>query len=477
MKKWYKRKRFYLLVSILIVIVIVIVYNSYKPLPDGISYEGKVHHVEDIDFIYDLSYHDEQGNLQHEQRIFQTINQAIQEADSYIVIDMFLFNAFYDEKINFPKLTETLKDNLVEQKKKKPDLQVIFITDEVNTSYNAYQLEALETMKKNGIDVIVTNLDRLRDPNPLYSGVYRTFFQWFGESGKGWIVNPMAKSAPKVNLRSYLRLMNIKANHRKVVATEKTAIISSANPHDASGFHSNIAFQMEGNIIGDFVNAEEAASKFSGGPKSFPEFKGTSADKGPISVQLLTEGKINKHVLKAIKAAKKGDKIHLAMFYIADREVVEALTDAAKRGVKIQMILDPNQNAFGSEKIGLPNLPVAAEFEKLGDENISIRWYKTDKEQFHTKLMMIQKANETVILGGSANYTSRNLDDYNLEANVEIHAPNDADVSKDVDSYFQRLWINQNGTYTVDYSEYQKKLPVFKYLTYRIQKVFRFTTY
>ena len=61
------------------------------------------------------------GNLQHEQRIFQTINQAIEEADSYIVIDMFLFNAFYDEKINFPKLTETLKDNLVEQKKKKPE--------------------------------------------------------------------------------------------------------------------------------------------------------------------------------------------------------------------------------------------------------------------------------------------------------------------------------------------------------------------
>ncbi|MDQ7861487.1 hypothetical protein RCO48_12240 [Peribacillus frigoritolerans] len=66
------------------------------------------------------------------------------------------------------------------RRKKKPDLQIIFITDEVNTSYNAYQLEALETMKKNGIEVIVTNLDRLRDPNPLYSGVYRTFFQWFG---------------------------------------------------------------------------------------------------------------------------------------------------------------------------------------------------------------------------------------------------------------------------------------------------------
>ncbi|WP_057911860.1 phospholipase D family protein [Peribacillus muralis] len=477
MKKWYKRKRFYLLVGILLVVTAVIVYNSYKPLPKGISYEGKVHHVEDVDFIYDLSYHDEQGNLKHEQRIFETINKAIEEADSYIVIDMFLFNDFYDEKINYPKLTKTLTDKLVEQKKKKPKLQVIFITDEVNTSYNAYQLDALETMKENGIDVVVTNLDRLRDPNPLYSGVYRTFFQWFGEQGKGWIVNPMAKTAPKVTFRSYLRLMNIKANHRKVVATEKTAIISSANPHDASGFHSNIAFQMKGNIIGDFVKAEEAASNFSGGPKTFPEFSNSSADKGPVSVQLLTEGKINKHVLKSINDTRKGDKIHLAMFYIADREVVEALTDAAKRGVKIRMILDPNQNAFGSEKIGLPNLPVAAEFEKLGDENISIRWYKTDKEQFHTKLMMIKKPKETIVLGGSANYTSRNLDDFNLEANIEIHAPNDADISYDVADYFQRLWTNRNGTYTADYSEYQKDLPVFKYLTYRIQKVFRFTTY
>ncbi|WP_340372498.1 phospholipase D family protein [Peribacillus sp. FSL E2-0218] len=477
MKKWYKRKRFYLLVGILLVITAVIVYNSYKPLPKGISYEGKVHHVEDVDFIYDLSYHDEQGNLKHEQRIFQTINNAIEEADSYIIIDMFLFNDFYDEKVNFPKLTKTLTDKLVAQKKKKPGLQVIFITDEVNTSYNAYKLDALETMKQNGIDVVVTNLDRLRDPNPLYSGVYRTFFQWFGEEGKGWIVNPMAKTAPKVTFRSYLRLMNIKANHRKVVATEKTAIISSANPHDASGFHSNIAFQMKGNIIGDFIKAEEAASNFSGGPKAFPEFNEAAEDRGPISVQLLTEGKINTHVLKTIKETRKGDKIHLAMFYIADREVIEALTDAAKRGVKIQMILDPNQNAFGSEKIGLPNLPVAAEFEKLGDENISIRWYKTDKEQFHTKLMMIQKEKETIVLGGSANYTSRNLDDFNLEANVEIHAPKDADISYDVADYFQRLWTNRNGTYTADYSEYQKDLPVFKYLTYRIQKVFRFTTY
>ena len=141
MKKWYRRKRFYLLVSMLLVVIAVIVYNSYKPLPEGISYEGEIHHVQDINFIYDLSYHDEQGKVQHEQRIFQTIYDAIEEADSFIVIDMFLFNSFYDEKVDFPKLSKTLTDKLIAQKKKKPELEVMFITDEVNTSYNAYELD------------------------------------------------------------------------------------------------------------------------------------------------------------------------------------------------------------------------------------------------------------------------------------------------------------------------------------------------
>ncbi len=59
-------------------------------------------------------------------------------------------------------------------------------------------------------------------------------------------------------------------------------------------------------------------------------------------------------------------KIHLAMFYIADREVVEALTDAAKRGVKIEMILDPNQNAFGSEKSGCPIFRLPPNSKNLG---------------------------------------------------------------------------------------------------------------
>ncbi|MBA9027932.1 hypothetical protein [Peribacillus huizhouensis] len=98
-------------------------------------------------------------------------------------------SGFYDEDIHFPKLSKTLTDKLVAKKRVNPHIQVIFITDEVNTTYQSYQLKELKKMRENGIEVIVANLDRLRDPNPIYSGFYRTFLQWFSESGYGWIWN------------------------------------------------------------------------------------------------------------------------------------------------------------------------------------------------------------------------------------------------------------------------------------------------
>ncbi len=36
-------------------------------------------------------------------------------------------------------------------------------------------------------------------------------------------------------------MLNFKANHRKILITENEALITSANVHDASAYHSNIA--------------------------------------------------------------------------------------------------------------------------------------------------------------------------------------------------------------------------------------------
>ncbi|WP_430482585.1 phospholipase D family protein [Rossellomorea marisflavi] len=489
MKKrpWYKKKRWVIGLAIVILLSSIMFYQRTKPLPDGISYAGAIHSIpeEDVEFIYDLTYQkDEKEEYDHS--IFDEVNKTVSEAEDFLILDLFLFNGYTKNDRNYPKISEELSKTIQERMREKPDLKVVFISDDVNTTYGSHTADQLEPLKELGAEVIFTDLDRLRDPNLLYSGVWRAGIQWFGQKGNGWLPNPMAPSAPEVTARSYLKLLNVKANHRKVVISEKEGMVLSANPHDASGFHSNIAFRVKGDILKDMIKAEKAVAAFSGGDmKAFPSDKEvddlitpTQASGGKeVKAQILTERKVQTNVVKALDKAKEGDEVWIGMFYLADRDIIDAIENAADRKVDVRIVLDPNQNAFGQEKIGLPNLPIASELNKLDNEHISIRWYNTNKEQFHTKFIYVKGKESSTVIGGSSNYTSRNLDDYNLEENILFTGAPDSRLMTDVDDYFQRIWNNENGTYTVEYKKYQDKLPIFKYIMYVLQKVFQVTTY
>jgi phosphatidylserine/phosphatidylglycerophosphate/cardiolipin synthase-like enzyme len=475
MKNWIKKNKLLTIILILILIIILTsVYHSYKPLPEGVSFEGDVHYVSEVDFLYDLTYGDK-DNLQKEHKIFDRIFQIIDEAEKFIVIDMFLFNGYHDGEMDYPPLSSNLMESLISKKKESPDVDIVFITDEINTTYGSHEAEELSVLEDNGIRVIETNVKVLRDSNPLYSGVWRVFFQWFGQGGSGWIKNPMAEDAPETTVRSYLKLLNIKANHRKVIATDKTAMISSANPHDASGLHSNTAFEVSGNIIADILKTEQAILDFSGGG-TLPKFTGAE-EEGDIAVQLLTERKILNHVLEEIRKSKDKEEIWVGMFYLAERKIIEELIDAADRGVTVNLILDPNEHAFGQQKIGLPNRPVASELLEEGQGNIELKWYNTQGEQYHPKMIYFNRAEESTIIGGSANFTRRNLYDLNLETDIKITANNNEQVMKDMDDYFLRLWSNEDEIYTLPYETYKDEMPIVKKAMYRLQKIFRFTTY
>ncbi|ART76620.1 phospholipase [Sutcliffiella horikoshii] len=475
MKNYIKKNKLLTFILVLIFIVILTsVYHSYKPLPEGVSFEGDVHYVSEVDFLYDITYGDK-DDFQKEHAIFDRIYEVIDEAEEFIVIDMFLFNGYHDGEMDYPPLSSNLLESIISKKKENPDMDIVFITDEINTTYGSHEAEELSTLKDNGIRVIETNVKVLRDSNPLYSGVWRVFFQWFGQGGSGWIKNPMAEDAPETTVRSYLKLLNIKANHRKVIATDKTAIISSANPHDASGLHSNTAFEVSGNIINDVLKTEQAILDFSGGG-TLPKYSG-QAEKGDIAVQLLTERKILDHVLEEIKKSKDKEEIWVGMFYLAERKIIEELIAAADRGVTVNLILDPNEHAFGQQKIGLPNRPVAAEMVEEGKGNIELRWYNTQGEQYHPKMIYFNRAEESTIIGGSANFTRRNLYDLNLETDIKITANNNEQVMKDMDDYFLRLWSNKDEMYTLPYETYEEDIPIVKKAMYRLQKIFRFTTY
>ena len=198
---------------------------------------------------------------------------------------------------------------------------------------------------------------------------------------------------------------------------------------------------------------------------------------GNYAVQYLTEKKILDALLGDIARAQEGDSIRIGMFYIAKRDVVNALIDATNRGADVTLILDPNENSFGNKKTGLPNRPVVQEMLEKTEGEINIKWYNTVIGQYHTKLVAVQTAEDTYITNGSANLTERTLDDYNLEANLRVIAPNDSKLVEEIDAYFNRLLENEDALYTLDVETYQNQFTSIQRGIYSLQKLLKLTTY
>lgn len=476
------KKRYVIFISLLLVYVSVIAYHQSKPVPEGVSYSGEMHTLAegDLSFVYDLTYQKDDKEI-YEQNIFDEVYTLIENAEEFLIVDMFMINESSDESREFPSLSAEFSGKIAQKMEDNPDLDVIIITDDVNTTYGSHEAEHIEPLADLGAEVIYTDLTELRDPNLLYSGIWRMFFQWFGQSGTGWLPNALGSSSPDVTFRSYLKLFNLKANHRKAVISENSGMYLSANPHDASGFHSNIAFRVQGAILGDMIEAEKAVAAFSGGDVSIFPTKISAPEKttddGPIQGQVVTEKEIEYAIIDALNQATEQDNVWIGMFYLSDRHIIEAIEHAADRGVNVRLILDPNKNAFGQEKIGLPNIPVASELLERDDNNIQVRWYNVNKEQYHSKIIYVQGGEESQVIGGSMNFTSRNMDDYNLENNLNVIAPTDSEFIENVDDYFIRIWQNDDAEYTVDYDTYADSLSKARYAIYLFQKTFRMTTY
>ena len=472
-----KRIASYVLLFVALLYVGVMLWHTYKPLPPGISYKGELHQVEDVEFIYDLTYSKTKSkdNYTSELRIFNEVFRMIRDAQEFIVLDFFMMDDYYDEKEDFPQIADQLTEVLVNKKKEFPDMPIVYITDPVNTGYDSYESEWFEELQEAGVQVVYSDMEPLRDSMPLYSGIYRIFLQWFDFDGKNRFPNFLASDAPDVKFSSYLKLLNIKANHRKTLVTEQAALVTSSNPHAASGRHGNAAFKVKGLIQNDILESEEAVLQYSSGGK-LPRIEAEEQE-GPYQVQYLTEGKVMDALISDIEKAKKDDVIRMGMFFLAEQEIIRPLEEASDRGVNIEIVLDPNENSFGSKKSGLPNRPVVQEMRENTDNKIKFRWYNTVIGQYHTKLVTVQTKDKTYITNGSSNMTERTLRDYNLEANLRIIAPTDSELTDEINEYFDRIWNNEDALYTLDVEEYQNTLTFFQRGIYALQRWGKLTTY
>ncbi|MCX5876884.1 MAG: phospholipase D family protein [Deltaproteobacteria bacterium] len=466
-KSWWRK-----LLSIFVVVGAIawlglMAYEKGKPLPKGLSLEGPLRAVQGVEFLADCTFQRD-GQPVREQVIFKRMCRIIDDAERFVLLDLFLFNSVHAPGEKFPALSEEMTHRLVEKKQRSPQVDIVLITDAINRSYGAEEPEHFRRLRASGVRIIYTDTSRLRDSNFLYSAWWRLVCQCFGTQGTGWLPSPFVSTGPAMTLRGYLSLFNFKANHRKVVASEKEALITSANPHDASAYHSNIAFVVKGAVIQDVADAETSVAKFSG--ETLPRWEmPTRPESGGVHLRLLTEGKIKSRLLTALAQCGSGCSVRMVMFYLSDREVIAGLLAAAARGAEVRLLLDPNKDAFGRKKNGIPNRPVAQELVEKSQGRIQIRWYGTHGEQFHSKLTMISLPVQTMLIGGSANLTRRNLDDLNLEADFEVTAPADSPVVREASGYFERVWQNQGGIYSLDFKEFAEKSPL-KYVLYRFQE-------
>lgn len=461
------------------------VYQTHKGLPEYLNYRGGEFFVADghVDFLYDLSWVDDRGARQHEQEIFDTLFELIEGAERYILIDMFLFNSYRGKGGTFYRdLSNRLTDLLVEKKKAVPAIAIDFITDPINTVYGGGESSEIEQLKRAGVNVVITGLEDLRDSNIIYSPLWRTFLQWFGNSRKGgWLPHPFSQEEDKVTLRSYLHLLNFKANHRKIVVVDSgddmVTVVGSANPHGGSSAHSNVALLVRGPLWDSVYKTEAAAAALSGGRLS--RISGPQTDMSKPSgsrVRILTEQRIKEALVGEIESALSSSSIKIAQFYLADRQIIKALVDAAAKGVDVKLILDPNRDAFGYQKSGIPNRQAGHELVRRSNQAIQLRWYETHGEQFHSKLFVLESGGKMTVILGSANLTRRNLDNFNLELDIQLVADGDSDVARSIRDYFNRIWANENGLHTVEKDAYEDG-SLMKRGLYRIQERFGLSTF
>ncbi len=458
-------------------------WGVFKPLPEGISTATPPRPAEGLRFIADETFIDADGERRVEQHIFDRILGHIGRAERLIVLDMFLFNDFAGDPggDDMRPLSGEVAAALIQRKQARPELRAILITDPINELYGGLDVAVFDRMEAAGIELVGTELRHLRDSNPAWSGLWRFCCQWFGNSHNGgWLPNPVGEQ--KVTLRSLLALLNFKANHRKTLVADSPSgwvgLVTSGNPHDASSAHSNIALEFHGPAALDLLATERAVAAFSAPSLVWPEVVEAGpppSAPGPVAVQVLTEADIRDAVLAALKATGPGDRVDLAMFYLSHRAIIKQLKAAQRRGAQIRALLDPNHDAFGREKNGIPNRQVAEELHKTG---IELRWCNTQGEQCHDKLILIRTADgRAELIAGSANFTRRNLDDYNLETNARVMAPADAAVITFAAAWFERRWVNTDQrSYSLPYDHYAEDGWI-KPLLYRFMEVTGLSTF
>ncbi len=449
-------------------------------LPPGAGAAGPVRKARDADvrlLVDETAWDAAAGRRVIRQEIFDACLEAIRQARRLIVADFFLWNSWTGAVPERHRaLADELAQALIARRRAPPEADIWVLTDPINGAYGDALPDRFRELQQAGIRVVVTPLVKLPDSNGVYSPYARAYGPAldaldFGFFDRPLVRHPFEANAPRISWRQFGRLLQFKANHRKVLVADAPeggwrAIAGSANPADGSSAHSNLALDIRGASAADALASELSLLRWALGPAMpqdvppLPPPPPPSPDSAPaIQSQWLAEGAIRARLLAWLADAGPGDDVRAAVFYLSDREVVRALRDASHRGARVRLILDANRDAFGHLKNGIPNRPIAASLLAATRRDVhplEIRWASTHGEQFHPKALLVTDSTAPPrLLVSSANWTRRNLQNLNLEAGFGVEGPSAA--ARRFAETFDRWWANADGLeHTVPYSAFEE---------------------
>jgi len=471
------------------------VWLSLKRLPPGLHIVGawQTLPANAPRFLRDLSAADANGAPLVEQQIDAELIGMVSRARQFIILDTGLFGDLPAAGPRASRLRTALPiaavlvDTLLRAKSQHPDLAILILTDPSTQAMDGMQ-RLLERTEISGVEVLPVDVARLRAPDPVFRSFWDLCCRWWSRasSSADW-PNPLEVGPPTVSMQLWGELRAYQRSHRQLLIADDgaaglDALVFSRPLHAEAGIHSATALKLSGAALEPLIESEFVLAQFSGWSDGgamqaraqrllepqrrlvLPE--GEDAARARV----LTEGAIGSTLVARIDAAGRGDHVAIAAMVLSQRELVRALLDAARRGVAVRLLLDPDKDGYGYDHSGIPNRQVASELISTSDGAIRVRWYRTHGERFSPGLVLIQSATRAWLMVGTSTLSRIDLGDFNLAAAAVVEVPPNAPAASDALGWFDALWYNRASTgteYTTDADVYADASQL-RYWQYRL---------
>lgn len=436
-------------------------YYRFRPQPRGINGVRRSYRLsaDDVQFFHNTTWY-ENNQRKMVCEIKDELIRLIRASRRWLVMDVFLFSLHHtDRASDYIPTTRQIVLALTER-----DHPRWFITDPINISYGSWVSAPLLWLVQAGVSVGITDLNKLRDNNLLYSPFWRLFLRWFGKSLPPRFNNLLEPNAT-MSLWSFLDAINARGNHRKLLIADHesdyVSFLSSSNFEDASCYFGNTAVTIRNAAVArHYLEAEKAVGRLSGVDVSvsIPE----SDSDGDTEVTPLMGAQIKEALIQDLDQATPDHRLYLFAQFLSSRDIIEALVRASRRGVRGVLVMDQNKVDFGNPKGGYPNQVTAPELARRTD--FEIRWANSPNEEYHNQFMLLSTPSRCVFHVGSANFSRRSLSATVLESNVRIDAPASADLSRRVLDYAE--WMTSEPR-SLAYENGSRRNSRLRYLAYR----------